>query len=332
MAQETIRGRAADILARRRSTAETEAARRREELYKSLPQLRIFDSEAAGLCRAMTAAVLEGDDARITQCRLDLDALQERRMAFLREAGIDEALLRPQYTCPLCRDTGFTEGRRCRCLEELLREEAIRSLPAGVLNTCPGFEGFDLTYYSDVAENGKTAPRTTMQNILRRCREYARSFSKDADNLLFIGKTGLGKTYLSVCIAREVLQQGCRVEYHPAQALIDRFERVRFSRSPAPEDVEATRQILTCDLLILDDLGAEFINNFSQSVLYQVINDRMVERRPTIISTNLDPAALSATYNERIVSRLLGSYKLYGFVGRDIRQQILIRKSREVQA
>ena len=120
-------------------------------------------------------------------------------------------------------------------------------------------------------------------------------------------------------------KKGCEVRYYPAQALIDCFERVRFHRENGPDDAAAMREILTCDLLILDDLGAEFATAYSQSVLYQVINDRMTERRPTIISTNLDLTAMTRIYNERILSRLIGSYTMLGFVGRDIRQQKLSR-------
>ena len=238
-------------------------------------------------------------------------------------------MLRPKYTCPLCKDTGFVEGKRCRCLEELLRQEAARSLPAGVLSACRGgFEGFDLTYYSGESANGRSL-RDTMANIFSRCREYAAGFTPRSGNLLFIGRTGLGKTYLSVAIAQEVLRKGYSVQYAPAQTLIDRFERVRFSRNATQEDLDSTNDLLHCDLLILDDLGAEFINQFSQSVLYNVINERLVESRPTIISTNLDPAQLSKAYAERIVSRLIGSYTLYGFVGRDIRQQKQLRQVQE---
>lgn len=329
MGQEQRYAKATAILAKRRAAAESAAEQRRSELAKELPQLRRFDGEAAALCRRLTAAVMENDTEAAAEAKASLEQLTRDRDAFLQSAGIDEALLKPRYACPLCRDTGFVGGKRCRCLEELLRTEAARELPTGVLSACPhGFEGFDLSYYSDQSMGGRS-PRETMANILARCRDYAAGFSGRSGNLLFIGRTGLGKTYLSVCIAREVLEKGFSVQYAPAQTLIDRFERVRFSRGTTPEDLEITRDLLRCDLLILDDLGAEFINQFSQSVLYNVINERLVEGRPTIISTNLDPAQLSQTYAERIVSRLIGSYTLYGFAGRDIRQQKQLRQIKE---
>ena len=318
---------AVETLARRRSHAEAQAARRREELYQSLPELRRFDARAAALCRQMTAAILEGEPS--AEYQQALQSLQGERLAALQAAGVDEAQLRPRYTCPHCRDTGFVNGIRCSCLTTLLKEQALSALPAGVLAACGGFEGFDLTYYSDSAENGGRSPRDIMRTIAGRCREYAAGFGPGSGNLLFLGRTGLGKTYLSACIALEVASQGWRVQYYPAQALVDRFERVRFSRTADEADQEAVREILSCDLLVLDDLGAEFSTAFSQSVLYQVINDRMVEGRSTIISTNLDLSGLSKTYNERILSRLIGSYTMYGFVGRDIRQQKLVRSRQE---
>ena len=325
MPQERIYSSAAEILARRRSTAEARAADRRAQLYEQLPQLRRFDADAAAICRRMTAAAMEGDNKGVAHEKGALELLQQQRDAFLQEAGVTEGMLRPQYTCPLCEDTGYKGGKRCRCLTQLLQEQASLQLPCGVLAACGGFDRFDLTYYSDQLENGRS-PRETMRNILGRCREYATGFGRRSGNLLFIGRTGLGKTYLSVSIAQEVLSQGFSVQYYPAQAMIDRFERVRFSRDATPQDQAATREILSADLLILDDLGAEFISSFSQSVLYHVINERLVEGLPTIISTNLDPAQLSQVYSERIVSRLIGSYTLYGFVGRDIRQQMQSRR------
>lgn len=326
MPQDSVYTRAAAELARRRRAAEDAAAAFREELYSSLPQLRRFDGEAAEICRHMTSAALEGDTARVEKQRLALQELTARRSAFLQQADIDEELLRPQYTCHYCRDTGYTaEGKRCRCFTRLLQEGAADSLPAGVLSACGGFEEFDLTYYSDKEENGRI-PRETMKDILARCRDYAASFSRKSGNLLFYGCTGLGKTFLSVAIAREVLKKGFSVQYVSAQALIDCFERVRFSRNATADDQEVTRSILTCDLLILDDLGSEAVNSFSQSVLYQVINDRLTEGRATVISTNLNPTGFKKTYNERIVSRLIGSYTLLGFVGCDIRIQKRMRE------
>lgn len=314
---------ATELLACRRRHAEEDADRRREELYQSLPQLRQFDAQTAEVCRRMTAAALEGEPTE--QYRLALEQLKRDRLHTLSEIGMTEEQLRPQYSCPLCGDTGFVDGKRCRCLQELLREKSVLTLPAGLLAGCRGFMDFDLTYYSDAAEGGNRSPQETMKNILAYCRRYAENFGKSSGNLLFTGRTGLGKTYLSACIARAVAEKGFTVRYYPAQALIDCFERVRFNRNATPDDMTAMREILSCDLLILDDMGAEFATAYSQSVLYQVINDRMTECRPTIISTNLDLPAMGKMYNERILSRLIGSYTMFRFVGKDIRQQKLAR-------
>lgn len=318
---------ATEQLARRRRRAEEEADRRREELYGSLPQLREYDARAAAVCRRITAALINGESAE--DYRAALEQLRQEKQKTLQQIGVTEEMLRPRYTCPLCGDTGFVNGKRCRCLTELLQQQAVAALPAGLLAGCRGFADFDLTYYSDQAEPGSRSPRETMRNILARCRRYAEDFGPGTGNLLFTGRTGLGKTFLSACIAQEVAAKGYTVRYYPAQALIDCFERVRFNRSATPGDAAAMREILTCDLLVMDDLGAEFSTAYSQSVLYQVINDRMTECRPTVISTNLDLLAMSKVYNERILSRLIGSYTMLGFVGKDIRQQKLARSRRE---
>ena len=148
---------AMELLARRRSQAEKDAALRREELYRSLPQLREYDGKAAALCRQMTTAVINGEPIEAYQ--KGLEQVQRDKLHTLAAAGIEEELLRPQYSCPLCRDTGYTEGRRCRCLTQLLQKEAMAALPAGVLAGCEGFEGFDLSYYGDAAEAGGRSPR-----------------------------------------------------------------------------------------------------------------------------------------------------------------------------
>ena len=194
---------AMEVLARRRREAENDAARRREELYRALPQLLRYDGEAAGLCRQMTAAVLNGEPTEPYQHRLE--QVRQDKLRALSAVGVEEQMLQPRYHCALCRDTGFTEGRRCRCLNELLQKEAMAALPAGVFADCRGFEGFDLTYYSDAAEPNGRSPRDTMRNILGRCRRYAAEFTPDAGNLLFMGRTGLGKTYRSACMAAEVV-------------------------------------------------------------------------------------------------------------------------------
>ncbi len=326
MAEETAHLTPAAILGRRRREAERDAALRKEEIYKHLPRLSRCDEEAAAVCRRMTGAAMEGNTEALVGERAALDRLVEEKREILREAGLSESDLSPRYTCPLCRDTGYVEGRRCRCLTALLQEEAARQLPAGVLSSVRGFDGFDLSFYSETETLNGVPHREVMKTVLGRCRDYALRFGPKSGNLLFSGRTGLGKTYLSISIAREVLERGFSVYYVPAQTMIDHFERVRFSRSSTPGDADATREILRSDLLILDDLGAEFVNSFSQSVLYSVLNERLVAGRPTIISTNLDFKRLAETYSERIVSRLIGNYTAMAFVGRDIRQQKLLRE------
>ena len=187
------------------------------------------------------------------------------------------------------------------------------------------FDTFRLDYYSQAKWPGRgVSPRENMELVYEVCLNYAEKFGRFYfKNLFLSGAPGLGKTFLSACIARTVSEHGFSVVYDTAGHIFERFEAQKFGRDEAERDVE---RVLNCDLLILDDLGAEFATAYSQSVLYQVINDRMTEGRATIISTNLDLPALSKAYNERILSRLIGSYTMLGFVGRDIRQQKLARR------
>ena len=176
------------------------------------------------------------------------------------------------------------------------------------------FEAFDLSYYDEAS-----GARDHMETVLRFCRNYAARFGRDSVNLLFRGGTGLGKTFLSACIAREVSRQGASVVYETAGAVIAAYEEQKFRGSEEAE--RRTRKYMTCDLLILDDLGTEMITEFSKSALYTLLNGRLLAGRKTIISTNLAPEDLDRVYTAQIASRLLGEYQDLPFVGRDIRLQ-----------
>ena len=182
------------------------------------------------------------------------------------------------------------------------------------------FDSFDLDYYPDVREPGqpKSARQHMEDRVYETCVNYAHSFGKKMNNLLLFGAPGLGKTHLSAAIAREVSASGFSVVYDTAAHVFERFETLKFSREEgADTDVD---RILNCDLLILDDLGTEMTTAFVQSALYQIVNTRLMERRSTIISTNLAPSQLGQRYSPQLASRIQGEYQLLPFVGEDIRR------------
>ncbi|HAS37868.1 MAG TPA: ATP-binding protein, partial [Ruminococcaceae bacterium] len=243
---------------------------------------------------------------------INLNAQSQRRL-FLKKAGFPEDWLDVHYTCPKCEDKGFVNGIMCDCFKDLLKsleyEKLCSKLP---IDSCR-FDNFKLDYYPDGAG---TSPRRRMESVLNYCKTYATDFSRRSPSLLLYGKTGLGKTHLSLAVAGKAVESGYGVIYTSAQNLFNKLEKEKFGRS----DGNTEETILDCDLLIIDDLGAEFTTQFTVSALYNIINSRELEGKPTIISTNLTPEQLTSTYSERIASRILSNFVMLYFDGSDIRQ------------
>ena len=225
------------------------------------------------------------------------------------------------YTCPDCRDTGYVHGQPCRCLLRRYNAELTRDLSRLLQSGDESFEHFDLTLYDESA-------RPKMERVFQVCRTFAQTFRPGTMNLLLQGSTGLGKTYLSACIARVVAGAGYAVAYETAASALDAFECAKFQRSSADGEAAAQRveQYLGCDLMILDDLGTEMITAYSTSALYTLINTRLTRKKATIISTNCSNEELQKKYTPQILSRIAGEYQTLPFAGRDIRQ---IKKERE---
>ena len=267
---------------------------------------------AAGAAKA----VVRGGDVRAELQRLQerAETLNAEYDRLLREAGLSREEISPRYTCPLCKDTGFTDGRMCRCFLELQRSLAYEKLSMNVpLEKCT-FSSFSLSYYQE-------DPRAyrQMENIFAACKGYAEKFRKNSPSLLFKGGTGLGKTHLSLAIAGAVIEKGFGVIYGSAQSFAVSLEKERFDRREDGEPGDTHSQLLSCDLLILDDLGTEFPSAYVNAALYDIINSRMLAEKPTIISTNLSMKELEERYSERFASRIAGYYGMLGFLGNDIR-------------
>ena len=299
---------------RQQAVMQAESARR--AAYAAHPALAEADNAhmRAGLGLAKAAAL----GGSIEAARAALLRADEALAAAARDAGYDAEAFTPRYHCPLCGDTGMQGGNPCSCVAEVarrLRREEINA--ASPLGLCQ-FASFEVERYSDAveAELG-ISPREYMGKLLNYCRNYAARFSQNSPNLLFMGHTGLGKTHLALAIADAVLEGGHDVLYTSAAALAAQLGREHFDYSNNDEWLAACQE---ADLLILDDLGTEYITPLTISVLYELINTRMLTHRPTIYTTNItDQSVFVARYTEKVASRMLGGCKMFKFFGSDQR-------------
>ena len=305
--------------AKQRREAETE--QRRRAVFARQPRLREIDRALRGtMSRIVAAAARRGEDPlpALRALRDENLGLQRERAALLQEMGYPADYLEDTPACAACGDTGYTRSGVCDCLKKYYAREQLaelsRLLPLGEAR----FETFRFDLYdSNVWDSYGASPRANMEHNFDVCRDYANQFSKGSGSLLLSGGTGLGKTFLSACIARVVSEAGFSVVYDTAISVFARFEDAKFRPDDAGDaDV---RRCENCDLLILDDLGTEMTTSFVQSALYQIVNGRMLSGRSTIISTNLNPDELSARYGAPILSRIEGAYEILPFFGDDIR-------------
>jgi DNA replication protein DnaC len=299
----------------------------RDRICQELPRVKELEVQLRRTApRIVAASLRQGLDGKeaLAALRRENLALQDEEAALLDGAGYPVDALDETPFCPLCGDRGWIGAEMCGCLRSLCQEEQIRELSSLLDLKDQSFETFRLDYYDrEVPPGYKRSPRENMQMVLSLCRTYAELFGDEPHRNLFLsGPPGLGKTFLSACIARTVSEKGFSVVYDSAPSIFARFEKRRFARSEEEgRQADAdTRRYLACDLLILDDLGTEFVSPFFQSVLYELINTRLTEGRRTVISSNLDRNELRKRYTPQVVSRLEGEYQFLPFFGQDIRQ------------
>ena len=294
---------------------------RRKEIYARLPVVRQLEAEIAERSVACAKKLLEGDKSVLDRLKEDLRDLREQKALIIRAAGYPDDYLELHYRCPDCRDTGLIDGRKCHCfLQAQMKLLHAQSNLEYVLER-ENFKALSYEYYDDteiLPQLGITNA-AYMRRVVAGCREFVRDFDKKHDNLLFTGSTGVGKTFLTNCIARELMDDFHSVIYLTASDLFDVFSRNKFDYDNAEDMKDMYRFILDCDLLIIDDLGTELNNSFTSSQLFYCINERMNMSRSTIISTNLTLARLRDSYTDRVTSRIMSGYRIIPLYGGDIR-------------
>ncbi|MBE6928336.1 MAG: DNA replication protein DnaC [Ruminococcaceae bacterium] len=292
-----------------------------QQAYMEYPRLREIDRELRlTMVQLVANSLRQGEDlsVAISEVREQNLALQREREWIIDAAEYPEGFLDDSPICKRCSGTGYFGASMCSCLRELCRQEQKRELTSLLGNGRESFDSFRLDYYSDEYDPKLgTSPRKLMQSNFNICKRYAQTFSPASGNLLFSGATGLGKTFLSACIARQVSDLGFSVMYETATRVFQDFEAEKFG---SEENIGKSQKYFDCDLLIIDDLGTEMITQFTISALYTIVNSRMMDGKPTIISTNLLPEAIEKKYSPQIASRIVGTYRLIKFVGNDIRR------------
>ncbi len=292
--------------------------KRRDDVYLHIPRIREIDREISSASLSSAKLLLNGDEHALSDLHQQLADLHAEKKALLLENHYPEDYLDPVYHCQDCHDTGYVGNEKCRCFKQMITGYLYKQSNLRQLFKQESFSNFSLEYYSD--ENIDTFGRTEREraeHALSVCKQLVDNFQSSFTNLLLYGDVGVGKTFLTHCIARELLKQGYSVLYFGAASLFDILGDQAFHRDESASDRYS--HILNCDLLIIDDLGTELVNTFTISSLFTVLNERLLLRKATVISTNLSFDQIEARYSERIASRINSSYQLVKMFGKDIR-------------
>lgn len=316
----------------KRSFAESERDKTILSVYEKLPRIKEIDKEITNagienmgkiLKDRQNAAKYNEELAKI------IEEKKKERSELLKENNIDENFDKPKYICPLCEDTGYIESQKCTCLKQQLIDYAYDISNMKTLINEQTFDKFDLSYYGDgKIKNLDMTERENIEDIVNISINFCKN-PENSKNLLFYGTPGLGKTFISSAIAKEMLDKGYTVIYSGASRLFAAYDDYRFGRMTDTEDFEdMLKLVYDADLLIIDDLGVEMHGPSSFQFLFDLINERLLSNKRMIISTNLTMEEISKVYTARITSRLFENFHCLRFVGKDIRTQKLIREKK----
>ena len=304
---------------------------RTKEVYARIPAVREMNEEISSAAVRSARQLLAGDEKAVEKLRKTIADLKEERQVLLEAYGYPPDYLSMQYECADCQDTGYRDGKKCHCFRQ--REIDLLYAQSNIREILKreNFDHFSYDYFDDTRvdeRSGRTA-REYMTQVVAACRQYVEEFGTKKENILFTGKTGLGKTFLSNCIARELIERCYSVVYLPAVEMFEIFSREKFAYDSTDEDRDRSQYLLECDLLIVDDLGTELVNTFTTSQLFYVINERLNRKKGTIISTNLPVNEMRDEFTDRVMSRIVSQYRVIPLYGEDIRIQKKLAAARK---
>ncbi|ADL70139.1 AAA ATPase [Thermoanaerobacterium thermosaccharolyticum DSM 571] len=298
-----------------------EALMRRQEVYRKIPEISNIDDEIKDIGIEISKSIFlkpQKHKDLLENLRSRLNALKKKKADLLRSNGYPETYMEQKFECNICKDTGYVNNKRCKCFEQKLINLYYRQSSIEDITKIENFSNFDYYLYSDKPYKGKMSPRENMKSIVDVAKDFIDNFDNEKESLFFYGDSGLGKTFLSNCIAKELLDRGKVVLYRTAPDLV---EGLRLNKLNSDNDsyYEYTDLLRECDLLIIDDLGTEPITPFSLQEIFSIVNARLLANKKFIISTNLPLSEVMNIYPERLCSRILGNFKLLNFYGEDIR-------------
>lgn len=312
---------------KKRDEAERLLEQRKNDVYKQIPKIKEIEDEISKIGLEMMKLVLKNPSNKeklSLEAKEKIKILTDKKQNLLNKWSVPNGYLEIQYECNLCKDRGFLpNGKKCNCLKQAIINESYKMSNLSRMLEKQNQATFDDSIFSEeIDENTGISPRQNMQLILSDCDEFIYDFDKDNDkNLLFYGDTGLGKTFMSSYIAKELLDKGYLVIYQTSFKMFEIIEDYKFRNSDNHLSKENYENLFDCDLLIIDDLGTELTNSFTISELFIILNTRILNGKKTIISTNLNPAQLGELYSQRIFSRIFDKFKMIKFIGADLRWQ-----------
>ena len=293
--------------------------KRQEDVYNEVPEISNINRQISFLSVQQGKRLLEGDENALAELKSQIRELSGRKTQLLLDAGYPADYLEPIYDCPDCKDTGYINNQKCHCFCKAIID--LLYTQSNLKNTLQNenFDTFSLKYYSDNYVDTKTgiSSLTMAKKAYQTAQEFIDTFSTEFRNLFLYGDTGVGKTFLSNCIAKELIDRSHSVIYFSAFELFDTLAKSRFGKDESAD--EMNEHIFDCDLLIIDDLGTELANSFTVSQLFLCLNERLLRQKSTIISTNLSLESLVNIYSERTFSRITSNYTMLKLTGDDIR-------------
>lgn len=296
-----------------------ELEKRYANAYEKLPTLKELHETISSLSVAQAHKLLEGDETALDDLKVQIKELSEEANALLVAGGFPEDYLELHYECADCKDTGYIGNEKCHCFQRIIIDILYEQSNLKHILQKENFDTFSFSYYSPNYIDPETGHSSlnTIKDAYEESRKFVDTFGKEFRNLFFYGDPGVGKSFLSNCIAKELIDQSNSVIYLSSFQLFDTLARGRFNKDEQSEKI--IKHLLNCDLLIIDDLGTELVNSLTVSELFVCLNERLLNRKPTIISTNLSLDALVDIYSERIFSRITSNYTMLKITGDDIR-------------